>query len=87
MTAIPAPPRPLPRWRQLVLRVATAAWRLLRSQPPAGYPLTEAGCPTSRHPESLTRELPEADEEWLAAIEAELWPDDEYADDPPEGGR
>jgi hypothetical protein len=65
MTAIPAPPRPLPRWRQLVLRVATAAWRLLHSQPPAGDPL----------------------EEWLAAVEAELWPGDEYADDPPEGGR
>jgi hypothetical protein len=28
-----------------------------------------------RHPESLTRELPEA----LAALAAELWPDDEWA--------
>jgi len=32
-----------------------------------------------RHPERLTRELPEANEEWLAATAAELWPQDEYA--------
>jgi predicted pyridoxine 5'-phosphate oxidase superfamily flavin-nucleotide-binding protein len=33
----------------------------------------------ARHPERLTAELPEADEEWLAGVAAELWPDDEYA--------
>jgi hypothetical protein len=32
-----------------------------------------------RHPERLTRELPESDEEQLAGLAAELWPDDEYA--------
>jgi hypothetical protein len=32
----------------------------------------------ARHPERLTRELPEADEEWLAAVASELWPDDDY---------
>lgn len=31
-----------------------------------------------RHPESLTRELPGPDEEWLAALCAALWPNDEY---------
>jgi len=84
-------PRPLPRWRRLVLRVATAVWRVLQSQPPAGYPLVEAGWPTGAHPESLTAELPGADEEYLAALAAGLWPADEYTEivrpDPPEGGR
>jgi hypothetical protein len=37
----------------------------------------EMGMPV-RHPERLTRELPEVDEEWLAALAAELWPGDEY---------
>lgn len=27
-----------------------------------------------RHPESLTRELPPGQEEWLTAVCAELWP-------------
>lgn len=31
-----------------------------------------------RHPERLTRELPERDEEMLAALAAELWPGDEF---------
>ena len=31
-----------------------------------------------RYPERLTRELPAAQEEWLAALAAELWPADEY---------
>jgi ribosome biogenesis SPOUT family RNA methylase Rps3 len=30
------------------------------------------------HPERLTRELPEADEETLAERCAEMWPEDEY---------
>jgi hypothetical protein len=87
VTAIPAPPRPLARWRQLALRILTAAWRVLHSQPPAGYPLVDGGLPTGAHPESVYPELAKADEEWLAAIEAELWPDDQLTDDPPEGRR
>jgi hypothetical protein len=34
----------------------------------------------ARHPERLTRELPEGDEEWLAGLAAGLWPDDEYTE-------
>jgi hypothetical protein len=49
------------------------------------------GFPTVRHPEILARELPGRDEEWLAALGARLWPEDEYAEmlqrDPPEGPR
>jgi hypothetical protein len=33
----------------------------------------------ARHPERLAGELPEGQEEWLAGLAAELWPDDEYA--------
>jgi hypothetical protein len=33
----------------------------------------------ARHPERITAELPEHQEEQLAALAAELWPDDEYA--------
>jgi hypothetical protein len=43
-------------------------------------PLVAAGLPTRRHPESLERELPEGDEEWLAGLGAELWPSDEYGE-------
>jgi len=32
----------------------------------------------ARHPEHITRELPRRQENWLAALCAELWPDDEY---------
>jgi hypothetical protein len=32
----------------------------------------------ARHPERITREQPEGDEEWLAALASELWPGDEY---------
>lgn len=34
----------------------------------------------ARHPERITRELPEADEEWLAGLAAQLWPDDEFTE-------
>ena len=34
----------------------------------------------ARHPEWVTRELPAAQEEELARLAAELWPDDEYAE-------
>jgi hypothetical protein len=44
-------------------------------------PLTDRlGFPTARHPESITRELPGAQEEWLAGIAAALWPEDEYVE-------
>lgn len=33
----------------------------------------------ARHPERITRDLPGGQEEWLAALAAALWPDDEYA--------
>jgi hypothetical protein len=42
----------------------------------------EAGEP---YPESLTAELPEEQEEWLAETTATLWPEDEYAEITPEG--
>ena len=32
----------------------------------------------ARHPELITAELPEYQEEQLAALAAELWPDDDY---------
>src|SRR4030088_2028979 len=50
------------------------------------------------HPEKITRELPGGQEEWLAALAAALWPEEEYTaiitetrrEDragPPRGGR
>jgi hypothetical protein len=30
------------------------------------------------HPERITRELPGGQEEWLAALAAALWPEEEY---------
>lgn len=38
------------------------------------------------HPEWLTRESPEGDDEILGALCAELWPDDEYTEITAEGG-
>ena len=32
----------------------------------------------ARHPERITRDLPAGQEEWLAALAAVLWPDDDY---------
>lgn len=32
-----------------------------------------------KHPEWLTRELPARQEEYLAALADQMWPDDEYA--------
>jgi hypothetical protein len=40
-----------------------------------------AGFPSPRHPEDLAGELPEGDEEWLARVAAQLWPEDEYDQD------
>ena len=39
---------------------------------------TAIGMP-ARHPERITRDLPAGQEEWLAALAAALWPEDEYA--------
>jgi hypothetical protein len=33
----------------------------------------------ARHPERITRDLPDRQEEWLAGLAAALWPEDEYA--------
>lgn len=41
-----------------------------------------AGFPSPHHPEDLAGELPERDEEWLAAVAAGLWPADEYGELP-----
>jgi hypothetical protein len=40
---------------------------------------TAIGMPL-KHPERITRDLPDRDEEWLAEAAASLWPDDEYAE-------
>lgn len=45
------------------------------------------GFPTPAHLESLTAELPEADEEYLAELADVLWPEGEYADLISEHGR
>jgi hypothetical protein len=34
----------------------------------------------TRHPERLTAELPEGQEEWLAGLASDLWPDDEFTE-------
>jgi hypothetical protein len=51
------------------------------SDPAAGKAEMDAreaiGMP-ARHPERITAELPEDQEERLAALAAELWPDDDY---------
>lgn len=45
-----------------------------------GRPMVDrVGFPTSSHPDSMTAELPDRDETWLAALAAGLWPADEYA--------
>ena len=33
-----------------------------------------------RHPERITRDLPERNENWLADVAGLLWPDEEYAE-------
>jgi hypothetical protein len=38
---------------------------------------TAIGMPVA-HPERITRELPAGQEQWLAALAAALWPDEEY---------
>jgi len=91
VSAVPGAPRPLPRWRRAVLRIAAAPLLLARRR--RGPLVDGLGFPTPRHPEDLTAELPMRDEGWLAVLAGELWPDDEYAEilrcywpDPGKGG-
>jgi hypothetical protein len=58
-------PRPPPQVWLSAMRRARAGHPALR-----GMPL--------RHPESITADLPAAQDEQLAAVARELWPDDEY---------
>lgn len=65
-------------------RITTRLARAARSRGPLAWrqeraARTAIGMP-ARHPERITRELPGGDEEWLAALAALLWPDDEYAE-------
>jgi hypothetical protein len=83
VTAIPRPPRPPSLWQRfrLAFRLAAAALRSSRVAvvpAPAGPMVNATGWPSGHHPESMIRELPEADEEWLAALADEMWPDCEY---------
>ncbi|WP_433478638.1 hypothetical protein ACQPZP_17360 [Spirillospora sp. CA-142024] len=48
---------------------------LLRPMPPRPAPDPP---PDAGHPESMTAELDPGDEEYLAFLANELWPDDEY---------
>ncbi|MBW8485574.1 hypothetical protein [Actinomadura parmotrematis] len=60
--------------------------RLGRSMPaaPAGAAAPAAAAPAepppepAGHPESMTAELDQEDEEYLAGLAADLWPEDEY---------
>jgi hypothetical protein len=72
---------------EVAVKRLRAIWRRIRH---GRGPLVDfRGFPTARHPESLDRELPQRDEDWLAEVAAELWPEDEYVEfvrrDPPEG--
>nr|WP_244993953.1 hypothetical protein [Actinomadura coerulea] len=60
----PEPPRPAPEPRHPA------------SEAPHAVPPPAAGPPG--HPESMTAELDPGDEEYLAFVADELWPDDEY---------
>ena len=57
------------------LRCLTARLRSRRAERDA----RRAMALPARHPERITCGLPEGDEEMLAALAAELWPGDEYA--------
>lgn len=50
-----------------------AAWRYRAARLVAIITCRKRG-PAARHPESVTAELPEADEELLAELDAVLWP-------------
>ncbi|MVZ99550.1 hypothetical protein F8568_003990 [Actinomadura sp. LD22] len=48
-----------------------------RADPATAEPAADAG-PGRVHPESMTAELDPGDEEYLAFLANELWPEDEY---------
>jgi hypothetical protein len=66
--------------RRLRLAGSILAARLLRRLAP-GKSERDArravGMP-ARHPERITRDLAAGQDEWLAELASELWPDDEY---------
>ncbi|QXJ25548.1 hypothetical protein AGRA3207_007058 [Actinomadura graeca] len=55
---------------------------------PMASPLPETAPPVipAVHPESMTAELDQGDEEYLAGLADELWPDDEYLEMEPSDG-
>jgi hypothetical protein len=72
---------------------AAVAWVLRRLAALARGHARRCGCPACdkterdarrligmpiRHPERITRDLPAGQDEWLAALADQLWPDDEY---------
>ncbi|MEU4822195.1 hypothetical protein ACLQ2P_21435 [Actinomadura citrea] len=69
----PMPPRPAPEPPRPAPEPQHPAPEALRTVPP---PAPAAGPPG--HPESMTAELDPGDEEYLAFVADELWPDDEY---------
>lgn len=62
----------------LVSLLALCLPRLLHPMPPAPAPDPPPPEAPAVHPESMTAELDPADEEYLASLADELWPDDEY---------
>jgi hypothetical protein len=51
-----------------------------RTEPDPDSLLDRKSQPGPCHPESMDAELPGADEDWLASLAADLWPEDEYTD-------
>jgi hypothetical protein len=76
---VPPAPKPMARWRQLLLAAATWAWLLVTRQRALAAAPQLLGHPP-RHPESMRARLRRRDERWLAAVDRELWPDGECAD-------
>ncbi|MEV0665706.1 hypothetical protein AB0I58_30290 [Spirillospora sp. NPDC050365] len=62
----PMPPRPAPEPRHPA------------PEPPCAVPPPALAAEPPGHPESMTAELDPGDEEYLAFVADELWPDDEY---------
>jgi hypothetical protein len=76
---VPPAPRPMPRWRQVLLGLAASAWRLVTRQRALGSAPRLLGQPPA-HPESMRDRLPRRDERWLTALDRELWPEGDCAD-------
>ncbi|GAA2285533.1 hypothetical protein GCM10010402_48920 [Actinomadura luteofluorescens] len=62
----PMPPRPAPEQEEPA------------PEPPRAVPAPSLAADPPGHPESMTAELDPGDEEYLAFVANELWPDDEY---------